>query len=65
MTPGLPATPQNLQNGQQVFSGMRSHHPLSPQGCIGRGIAPPHLQGTQPMLSHCLPDAKCQARWHL
>ena len=26
---------------------------------------PPPLQGTQPMPSHCLPDAKCHLQWHL
>ena len=25
---------------------------------------PPPLQDTQPMPSHCVPDAKCQLRWH-
>ena len=39
----------------------------APQGCIGRGrgAAPPPLQGAQPTPSHCLPDGKCQAQWHL
>ena len=36
------------------------------QGCIGRGGAPPSpLQGAQPTPSHCPPDAKCRAQWHL
>ena len=26
---------------------------------------PPPLQGAQPMPSHCPPDPKCQAQWHL
>ena len=26
---------------------------------------PPHLQGVQPTPSHCPPDGKCQAQWHL
>ena len=30
------------------------------------GLAPsPPLQGAQRMPSHCLPDSKCQLRWHL
>ena len=37
-----------------------------PQGCIGRGGAPPPpIQGAQPMPSHCPPGAKCQPQWHL
>ena len=37
------------------------------QGRTGRrgGTPPPSVQGAQPMLSHCLPDAKCQLQWHL
>ena len=31
----------------------------------GGGAPPPPLQGAQPMPSHCPPDAKCQAQWHL
>ena len=29
------------------------------------GVAPPPLQGAQPMPSHCLPDGKCQLQWRL
>ena len=36
-----------------------SHPSPPPQGCIGRGEAPP-FKGAQPMPSHCLPDGKCQ-----
>ena len=30
-----------------------------------RGSPPASLEGTQPMPSHCPPDAKCQPQWHL
>ena len=46
--------------------GARQVPGCGPQGCIERGEPPPPpLQGVQPMPSHCLPDAKCQAQWHL
>ena len=38
------------------------------QRCIGRRGGkppPPSLQGAQSMPSHCFPNCKCQAQWHL
>ena len=45
----------------------RAQPPSQTQGCIGRGggTPPAPLEGTQPMPSHCPPDAKCQLQWHL
>ena len=35
------------------------------QGCGGMGEGTPtHLQATQPMPSHSLPDSKRQLQWH-
>ena len=52
-TPPCLATPAELKGAHR-------------QGCIGRGGGPPPppFQGTQPMPSHYLPNAKCQTQWH-
>ena len=55
-----PKTGAPFDNSSSLGWGGRGRDALQ-----GGGYPPPPLEGAKPVPSHCLPDAKCQAQWHL